>query len=158
MQDHRQLNSIRIKAGALIIIAGTAFSLSACDHIPGTQANTIAKAKDQVAALMKDPSSVMFTEIQVSKDRYVCGFVNAKNSFGAYEGREGFMVDKDGKVTLETPTSSGNVGTDATNQCTFKEVHPACLKGEDVLTAQIRAARLCMGVGTETINKAYSIK
>ena len=71
--------------------------------VPSAQAQTKAdlafakKAKEVVANVMKDPSSVQFRTLVVAKDsdgkRTLCGEVNAKNSFGAYTGFRPFYAD-----------------------------------------------------------------
>lgn len=66
--------------------------LAGCD---GTQ-----KAKDLVAATMKDPSSVQFREVERGAAGYVCGEINAKNEYGAYGGFRGFMVSDSGRITM----------------------------------------------------------
>lgn len=57
--------------------------------------------KKRVASVMKDPDSAQFDSVtfhQTSEGEgepftgYVCGYVNAKNSFGAYTGKKAFIV------------------------------------------------------------------
>lgn len=57
--------------------------------------------KKRVASLMKDPESAQFDSVtfhQTSEGEgepyigYVCGYVNAKNSFGAFTGKKAFIV------------------------------------------------------------------
>jgi hypothetical protein len=66
---------------ALFIVIG----LSSDSKIP--------KAKRAVEFLLKDPDSAEFRSVRESAKRYVCGEVNAKNSFGAYTGFRRFAVD-----------------------------------------------------------------
>lgn len=51
-------------------------------------------AEEVVRGLLKDPDSARFGEEYVisAKAPLVCGWVNAKNSFGAYEGATQFIV------------------------------------------------------------------
>lgn len=58
------------------------------------------KLKAQVAATMKDPESVRFASLKVHLAQ-LCGEVNAKNSFGGYEGAERFSA-VDGSVRLRS--------------------------------------------------------
>lgn len=53
----------------------------------------------QVADRLKDPDSAKLTDVRVSSGefRYVCGMVNAKNSYGGYTGKKPFMGMLDGK-------------------------------------------------------------
>ena len=48
---------------------------------------------------MKDPSSVEFKDLAVrgsNENRHVCGWYNAKNGFGAYNGFKRFIANWDG--------------------------------------------------------------
>lgn len=60
----------------------------------------IEKVKAAVARLLKDPESARFNSPFVAsktpKGITVCGFVNAKNSFGGYTGDKPFLVGGDG--------------------------------------------------------------
>ncbi|HEF2140047.1 TPA: hypothetical protein R9C75_000724 [Escherichia coli] len=68
-------------------------------------------AKDRISSLMKDPDSAKFESVtfhQTSEGEgepfigYVCGYVNAKNSFGAYTGNKAFIVKT--KITNDGKT------------------------------------------------------
>jgi len=55
----------------------------------------IAEAETWVRARLKDPYSAVFSDVRVvgrAPLQRVCGQVNAKNSFGAYEGEERFTA------------------------------------------------------------------
>ncbi|WP_272516915.1 hypothetical protein [Providencia sp. PROV209] len=67
-----------------------------------TKADAISFAKKQVSQSMKDPSSTEFKFVEFypsSKNQkeeiygFVCGSVNAKNSFGAYTGFTRFTMN-----------------------------------------------------------------
>lgn len=63
------------------------------------------KFKDQVLNYLKDPDSAKFRELRiVNNGKALCGFVNAKNSFGGYVGFNNFVSDDEG-VYMETNTS-----------------------------------------------------
>ncbi len=53
-------------------------------------------ATDAIRASLKDPYSAQFELLRAGQDKdgstLVCGFVNAKNGFGAYGGRKLFAV------------------------------------------------------------------
>lgn len=49
------------------------------------------KAEDAVRRLLKDPNSSEFAMENTYPSGYVCGFVNSKNSFGAYSGHQKFI-------------------------------------------------------------------
>ncbi|PHM22301.1 hypothetical protein [Xenorhabdus ehlersii] len=54
-------------------------------------------AESVISDDVKDPTSVLFKDLYVSKKRFnvVCGKMNAKNGFGAYVGWKAFVtVDK----------------------------------------------------------------
>ena len=54
-------------------------------------------AKDSIKSSLKDPDSVQFKELRVvtntEGEKSICGFYNAKNSYGGYVGYEGFNSD-----------------------------------------------------------------
>lgn len=52
------------------------------------------KARSGLMLVLKDPSSAQFTDIVENKGA-ICGFVNAKNSMGAYSGFKAFLVKGD---------------------------------------------------------------
>lgn len=64
------------------------------------QLNNISAAKDNVKNSLKDPSSASFKGEFVSKENYVCGKVNAKNSFGAFAGYKKF-INKGGLLLID---------------------------------------------------------
>ncbi len=56
---------------------------------------TINEAKNSVKQRLKDPSSAEFTNVQLRDyvgGKVVCGYVNAKNSFGGYVGAKQFIA------------------------------------------------------------------
>ncbi|MEW2924909.1 hypothetical protein [Pseudomonas juntendi] len=67
----------------------------------------IAYAKDKASYDLLDPQSAQFRQLYaVSSGNghdYVCGQINAKNSYGAYTGFKAFYVDSIGNVQLDTP-------------------------------------------------------
>lgn len=56
-------------------------------------------AKNAVTERMKDPDSVRFGEV-VNRSGTVCGYVNAKNSFGGYTGDTAFIFETSSKDLL----------------------------------------------------------
>lgn len=136
------------------MIAAT--GLTACQYIPGTEAHLKAEAQSTVAAMMKDPTSVQFSEVRVSPDEYVCGYANGRNSYGAYEGRSGFVV-KGSNVLLENPPTTDNPGIDAMKRCWYRQKHAACMAGQNVLRASLDAeeAEDCGDAGQAAIRDQY---
>ena len=68
-------------------------------------AATTEKLRQAVTRNLRDPSSVQFRDERVSKNRALCGELNAKNAFSAYTGFTRFVVEPDG--TAHMPTDSG---------------------------------------------------
>ena len=83
-----------------IFLAGAVFSLLA-QAAPKTKpaekpkANPFEQAHERVRDILKDPESARFRSEFKGKDDSVCGFVNAKNSYGGYDGFKPFIVERD---------------------------------------------------------------
>lgn len=61
-------------------------------------------AQATMQATLKDPESAQFSDVVVSRVSgvpVVCGFVNAKNGFGGFTGRKGFLVTEGGRLSTE---------------------------------------------------------
>jgi hypothetical protein len=52
---------------------------------------TIPRAREPVAAFMKDPASLQFRNDRITASGWLCGEVNAKNSMGGYTGFKKYM-------------------------------------------------------------------
>lgn len=52
----------------------------------------LASGKASIRAGLKDPLSAQFRGVFVKRDLYVCGEVNAKNSYGGYVGYQRFIA------------------------------------------------------------------
>jgi len=64
----------------------------------------LAEAQWQMKQRLKDPESAQFSGVavvRVSGKPVVCGEVNARNSFGGFTGRKGFVMPKGGVVIGE---------------------------------------------------------
>lgn len=49
------------------------------------------EGKNKIASMFKDPDSVKFRDLRISNDgMWICGEVNAKNSYGGYVGYKRF--------------------------------------------------------------------
>lgn len=84
---------LRYFIGGLAILA-----IAGCDP---SDKKILDYGKDEVAQSLKDPTSAMFRNVYFKKDEkqlksgtsgYVCGELNAKNSFGAYVGYGPFYI------------------------------------------------------------------
>jgi hypothetical protein len=58
----------------------------------------IITAERSVRSRLKDPESAQFSDSIYTVGGYVCGMVNARNSFGAYSGQQAFMMAGDGVI------------------------------------------------------------
>ena len=79
------------------------FLLTGCE-VPEPEDPRVREAKVAVKKRVKDPASVQFGSVFVHKG-WVCGWYNAKNSFGGYTGSERFIYEVDTGY-LEVPTGT----------------------------------------------------
>lgn len=77
------------KAAILTGVAIATLLMGGCARLDAMRAG--GEAKGLVAATLKDPSSVKWGGIW-SYGGVICGYVNAKNSYGAYAGPARFFV------------------------------------------------------------------
>ena len=97
----------------------TAEQLAAYHRLDDAQA--FAAAKAALLAEMKDPPSARITGLKrraasgnedkwvLAGTDYVCGSVNAKNSYGAYTGNRSFLYfPANGKLMIEFPTTDSH--------------------------------------------------
>lgn len=49
--------------------------------------------EELIRSRLRDPDSAQFGRMYVARDGFVCGFVNAKNSFGGYVGDRLYTTD-----------------------------------------------------------------
>lgn len=69
-------------------------------------------AEKALEGVLKDPSSAEYRNISSSWE-WVCGEVNAKNSYGGYTGYQPFLINRrSGRVELFNPTIERAVPTD----------------------------------------------
>lgn len=65
------------------------------------------KAEYEVRSKLKDADSAKFGASFFREPYFVCGFVNAKNSFGGYTGEKGYIVDYTSRTVLIEGSSNG---------------------------------------------------
>lgn len=83
------MKTLRMLCMAVLLAVTGSASAQETDHI-------IEQAKTVVASKMKDPDSARFTDVSLqAKGNMVCGWVNAKNSFGGYVGFRPFVAAGD---------------------------------------------------------------
>jgi hypothetical protein len=73
---------------------------------PVSEAEAFAKARSHLLASLKDPNSAQIASVRRAGE-YVCGQVNAKNSFGAYDGSRQFAVNPAGEVFFQGDAGLG---------------------------------------------------
>lgn len=66
---------------------------SAANEDENAKIRKISTGQVAVKGLLKDPSSAEFSGDYVGKSGAVCGYVNAKNSFGAYSGKDRYIYN-----------------------------------------------------------------
>lgn len=77
----------------------------------GCQNRVETQIKRLVGQRLKDPNSATYSDVRVHPNRSLfiaCGKVNAKNSFGAYEGETSFILYS-GQVRFELPEDDASV-------------------------------------------------
>ncbi|ECK7391419.1 hypothetical protein FRN05_17405 [Salmonella enterica subsp. enterica] len=68
---------------------------------------SISTAQVAVKGLLKDPSSAKFSGDRLARSGAVCGYVDAKNSFGVYTGKERYVYS--GGAYLDDKTSDFSI-------------------------------------------------
>lgn len=118
-----------MKYRILLISAISCVAMTGCMSQPTNQAKTVTHvwtkvpvaekeinmAKEKVASQLKDPESARFREIwALSNGEWtrVCGYVNAKNSYGGYEGYKMFTIGANGSVDFEDDELMEKYGQD----------------------------------------------
>jgi hypothetical protein len=78
-------------------------------------------ARESVLSHLKDPDSAQFDNLRVvsrGDSKFVCGFVNAKNSLGGYVGRRQFIYSAQAKTsTLDDGALLSKVGDEVERSC-----------------------------------------
>jgi hypothetical protein len=114
----------QVIASTLLIFATVCHSKEPVENL------SIATAKAAVSRKMKDPSSTQFRELTLYDHNgimIVCGEVNAKNSYGAYDGYFPF-VSVDGAVFTADSTDDPHVLS------AFEGAHAMFCSGQPVLS------------------------
>ena len=106
---------------------------------------TVASAKAKLTIQLKDPDSAQFTGIVVAAEHgLVCGWVNAKNSFGGYVGYRPFFVMGDVAV-IRDPDSADELN----NHSAFAAGWALCVPptgerfGDKLLELKFNIAKVC---------------
>lgn len=96
-----------MKIAAIVALSALAFSCTA--SAAGGDAAFVAAAKVVVTQGLKDPESAKFKGLGIYKStsglNYLCGEMNAKNSYGAYTGYVRFASAVEGLKVIDSPNS-----------------------------------------------------
>lgn len=84
------------------LVAATGGSLAAyrVGYVPNTPAWWIRVGQQEVRNTLIDPDSAKFSEVVSPWAGWACGNVNARNGYGGYTGKTGFVWRSDEKVLL----------------------------------------------------------
>lgn len=82
----------KLTVGTLVLIG-----LGAC--------STARDYEAPVKALLRDPESAQFSDVAIGPES-VCGFVNSRNGYGGYAGRQPFIVVGNEATLLEARTET----------------------------------------------------
>lgn len=82
----------------MIIFRCSSFALLAfvagCSPAPiDPKEEAIGNAQEAILLMLKDPNSAVFRQVEMGSKASVCGFVNAKNSFGGFSGFSAFYYN-----------------------------------------------------------------
>jgi len=69
--------------GKLLSVVACCIAIGGC--------NSHSEARELIAHQLKDPGSAQFRDL-IARDGTTCGWVNSKNSYGAYAGFSPFLV------------------------------------------------------------------
>jgi hypothetical protein len=95
---------------ALVVAAAAAVFATRAQHVFDARIDKrlalVEPAKQAVRNSLKDPGSAQWQLLRVTSRGAVCGFVNSRNSYGAYAGVQSFFVPPPGIVAYFDDTSS----------------------------------------------------
>lgn len=74
------------------LLPAIALLAAGCSYLPGTMAYREAEARDALIPGLNDGESARFNGLRDAKAGGVCGYINAKNGFGAYVGFRRFIA------------------------------------------------------------------
>ncbi len=96
-----------MKVAAIMALSALAFSCTA--SAASGDAAFVAAAKAVVTQDLKDPESVKFKGLGIYQSasglNFLCGEMNAKNSYGAYTGYVRFVSAIEGLKVIDSPDS-----------------------------------------------------
>nr|WP_314529356.1 hypothetical protein [uncultured Brevundimonas sp.] len=113
--------------------------MAGCDQEGARQRELIERAKESVTSEMIDPASVVFTDVTADGSS-ACGWVNGRNRFGGYAGKQRFVWTDGGSTQFESdadPSKFSNLKPEAANAsiCMFNESFDQCKSGGSSLAS-----------------------
>lgn len=122
---------VAVSIGAFVLAVGGYAALES-----QKEAALLKERRDLVTGRLKDPSSVQFRSESFKND-WLCGELNAKNSYGAYSGFKRFLVKDSSAAYIE---AIGSVGSDDISRSNyFSEVRLTALKMQNARLAERNA-------------------
>lgn len=113
------------------MLVGLVGCVSEAERDRREEAALIGRAQTRVSALLRDPSSAQFSEVEV-RGTNICGVVRGKNALGGYGSPQKFVVAA-GAATID-PSASSAPGQMAqvrvSEQCLFDVEYRTC-RGEE---------------------------
>lgn len=109
---------------------GATACISEAEQHRREKGEVIGRAQTRVAALLRDPSSAQFSDVQV-RGAEICGAVNGKNALGGYGSPRRFVVAA-GVVNFdpsESPVSTDMAQVRVSERCLFDVQYRVC-RGE----------------------------
>ena len=123
---------------AQCVVVGIAMGIAGCVSEAAQkqrkEAEIIGRAQARVAALLRDPASAEFSDVEV-RGQNICGVVRGRNGFGGYGSSQKFVVVA-GVATIDpsaSPTRSSMAQVRASEQCLFDVEYRTC-RGEEGLS------------------------
>ena len=128
---------LSIIAGITLALAIAIAGVYVWKRQPGDQA--VKKAENQVRSLLRDPNSALFYEVAADPiSGAACGYVNAKNGYGGYDGRRMFVLSSDGAFESQ-PVDDTKEGSSA-ERLSAIELHLAFYnKASEICPSQFSA-------------------
>jgi hypothetical protein len=102
---------------ALVMIVSSAEAAPKQKAKPVAKSDPIAIARERVKNILKDPDSARFRSEFVARDGTVCGFVNAKNSYGGYDGFRRYIAEAERVMVDDNSDESWKMDSHWTDVC-----------------------------------------
>lgn len=116
---------LKLITGGLVVLALAVVAIQFNEWFvyPGLRAN--------VSSHMKDPSSTQFKNEKLGSTRWLCGEMNAKNSYGAFDGFKHFVSGPEKQVYIE---GFGNMSAEKSTEAVLEFLN-AKIKAIEIINA-----------------------